>query len=219
MSIQHISLNTRRELEKLVFDKMDTIEEELKVIGNKISIDSTNTLDALCVDQNERLVVLKLSVTEDDKTLFEGLRCLEYVDKFKFMLKATYEKSKINEKEKPRLIIIAPSYSKELLSLFEHISEVPIDLLRWEYLKLGDNESFFIEPVYASQFKPKPRKKSRAKKTKKKETKKATEPAEEEETTSMKETVKKTPQPQEKVETEKKQETATEKSKKKRGWF
>jgi hypothetical protein len=210
MSIRHININTRRELDKLVLDEIDTFGEELNVIGNNISIDSATMLDALCVDGDGRLAVLKLSMTEEDKILFEGLRCLEYVSRFKSMLKATYEKSKINEKEDPRLIIIAPSYSKELLDLFKHVSDVPIDLFKWEYLKLGDNESFLIEPVYAPNFKPKPDKKKRTKKTEEKETKKVAEPSEKKEETTK---------PKEETDTEKTQEPALEQDKKKRGWF
>jgi hypothetical protein len=219
MSIRRININTRRELDNLVLDEIDTFGEELNVIGNNISIDSATTLDALCVDGDGRLAVLKLSMIEEDKILFEGLRCLEYVSRFKSMLKATYEKSKINEKENPRLIMIAPSYSKEMLDLFKHVSDVPIDLFKWEYLKLGDNESFLIEPVYAPNFKPNPNKKKRTKKTEEKETKKVVEPPKKKEETPKKEKAEKTPKPKEETDTEKLQEPAFEKDKKKRGWF
>jgi len=149
MSIERVAL-TKHQLEQILIDGISSREKGLTVICNQVPIDESSKMDILCHDKNGQLVILGLEATGDDKMLFEGLKCLDFVDKFKSMLKATYKNFQISEKETPRLVLIAPNFSRNLLGVVEHISGIQIELYKWDYLKLGDNKGLHIYPIALS---------------------------------------------------------------------
>jgi hypothetical protein len=158
LAIEQIKLGNHRELEDMLANEIGQIEDGLAVIANRVPINDKATLDILCRDDNGQLVVLQLSVSEDDMMFLHGIQSLDYVDKFKSFLKATYKEQKINDKERPRLILIAPSFSDAIRSAAEGMKGLRIDLYEWEYLKLGDQKGLRLAPIF-SLAPPKPKKK------------------------------------------------------------
>jgi hypothetical protein len=178
LAIEQIKLGSNRELEEMLANEIAQIEDGLAVIANRVPINDKATLDILCRDDNGQLVVLQLSVSEDDTMFLHGIQSLDYVDKFKSFLKATYKEQKINDKEKPRLILIAPSFSDAIRSAAEGMKGMRIDLYEWEYLKLGDQKGLRLAPIF-SLAPPKPKKKEE-KREQKPEKEQETEPEKEE---------------------------------------
>ncbi|MEM3565852.1 MAG: endonuclease NucS [Candidatus Bathyarchaeia archaeon] len=178
MSIEKISIESRQELEQMIVNEINMVEKGLTVICSNVPINDKTTLDVLCHDSNGQLVILQLNVEEDDAMLLQGLQSFDYVDKFKSFLKATYNKHKIDDKEKPRLILIAPSFSDAVRRAVESMKGIHIDLYEWEYLKLGDHKGLRLQPIFTWKpvEKPKeeklPEKKREPKPVKKKETEK-----------------------------------------------
>ncbi|MEM3617208.1 MAG: endonuclease NucS [Candidatus Bathyarchaeia archaeon] len=175
MSIEKISIESRQELGQMIVNEINIVEKGLTVICNNVPINDKTTLDVLCHDSNGQLVILQLNVEEDDAMLLQGLQSFDYVDKFKSFLKATYNKHKVDDKEKPRLILIAPSFSDAVRRAVESMKGIRIDLYEWEYLKLGDHRGLRLQPIFTwkSVEKPKeekpPEKKREPKAVKKKE--------------------------------------------------
>lgn len=132
----------------MVTKEMSQIEKDLTMICSNVPINDRTTLDVLCHDNNGQLVIIQLSVKEDDIMLLQGIQSLDYVDKFKSFLKATYNKHKIDDKETPRLILIAPSFSDALKRAVESMKGMRIDLYEWEYLKLGDHKGLRLQPIF-----------------------------------------------------------------------
>jgi len=132
----------------MVAKELNQIEKDLTVICSDVAINDKTTLDILCHDSNGQLVILQLNVNEDDIMLLHGMQSLDYVDKFKSFLKATYSKHKIDDKENPRLILIAPSFSDALRRAVEGMKGIRIDLYQWEYLKLGDHKGLRLQPIF-----------------------------------------------------------------------
>ena len=132
----------------MVTNEIGQISNDLTVICSDVSINDKTTLDILCYDNNGQLVVVQLSVNEDDFMLFHGMQSLDYVNKFKTFLKVTYNKHKIDDKEQPRLILIAPSFSDALRQTVESMKGIRIDLYEWEYLKLGDHKGLRLQPIF-----------------------------------------------------------------------
>jgi hypothetical protein len=148
LSIEKISVEGHQQLEQLVINEINQVEKGLTVICNDVPVNDKTTLDVLCHDSNGQLVILQLNVNEDDAILLNGLQSLDYVDKFKSFLKATYNKHKIDDKEKPRLILIAPSFSDAMRRAVESMKGMRIDLYEWEYLKLGDHKGLRLQPIF-----------------------------------------------------------------------
>jgi len=147
MSIETISVKNARELEQIVVGDMSAIEKGLTVIGSQIPINASTKLDILCHDENGTLVIFQLSTEEDDAMLFEALKGLSYLDTAKHMMKFYYSNFKINDTETPRLVLLAPSFSKNLLTIASHLTGLRIDLYEWEYLKFGDQKGLRIKPI------------------------------------------------------------------------
>lgn len=148
MSIEKIRVESQQELSQMITKEMSQIEKDLTVICNNVPINDKTTLDILCHDDSGQLVIVQISVNEDDATLLNGIHSLVYVEKFKSFLKATYNKHKIDDKVKPRLIFIAPSFSDALRHTVESMKEMRIDLYEWEYLKLGDHKGLRLQPIF-----------------------------------------------------------------------
>jgi len=177
VSIEKIRVESRQELEQMITRDINLVEKGLTVICSDVPINEKATLDILCHDSNGQLVIVQLSVDEDDVMLLHGIQSMDYVDKFKSFLKATYNKYKIDDKEKPRLILIAPSFSSAMRQAVESMKGMRIDLYGWEYLKLGDHKGLRLQPIFTSapqeklrEKEEKPEKKREVKPAKKKET-------------------------------------------------
>lgn len=182
VSIEKLSIENHQELEQMIVSEINLVEKGLTVICSNVPINDKTTLDVLCHDNNGQLVIIQLSVQEDDTMLLHGLQSLDYVDKFKSFLKATYNKHKIDDKEKPRLILIAPSFSDAVKRAVESMKGIRVDLYEWEYLKLGDHKGLHLQPIFAWKHAEKPKEKEEKaleKKHEPKASKKKEEPKEE----------------------------------------
>jgi hypothetical protein len=148
VSIEKIKVESNQELEQMVTKEISQVSKDLTVICSNVAVNDKTTLDILCHDSNGQLVIVQLSVNEDDFMLLYGIQSLDYVDRFKAFLKATYNKHKIDDKEQPRLILIAPSFSDALRHAVESMKGIRIDLYEWEYLKLGDHKGLHLQPIF-----------------------------------------------------------------------
>lgn len=157
MSIEKIKVERRTELEEMVAKELNQIGTDLMMICNNVPINDKATLDVLCHDNKGQLVILQLSASEDDFMLLHGLQSLDYVDKFKSFLRATYNKNNIDDKAKPRLVLIAPSFSDAVRHAVESMKGLNIDLYEWEYLRIGDNKGFYLQPLFTSEPRERPR--------------------------------------------------------------
>jgi hypothetical protein len=178
VSIEKISVESQRELADMVAKEINQLEKDLTVICSNVPINDKTTLDILCHDGNGQLVILQLNVSEDDIMLLQGIQSLNYVDKFKSFLKATYNKHKINDSEKPRLILIAPSFSDAMRRAVESMQGMRIDLYQWEYLKLGEHKGLRLQSIFTWREEKPTEEKSVEKKRESKPTKKKESPPE-----------------------------------------
>ncbi len=149
--------------------EIDKIEKGLTIVCSHVPINDKATLDILCHDSDGQLVVLQLNVNEDDNMLLQGIQSLDYVDRFKSFLKATYHDHKINEKKKPRLILVAPSFSETVCHAVEYMQGIRIDLYGWEYLKPPPWKPIFAWKPTEKPKEAKPEKKLEPKHAKKKD--------------------------------------------------
>ena len=174
MSIEKIGVESKQELEQMITKEMSQIEKGLTVVCSHVPVDDKTSLDILCHDNNGQLVVLQLNVKEDDNMLLQGIQSVDYVDKFKSFLKATYNKHKINDEENARLVLIAPCFSETLRHAVEHMQGIRVDLYEWEYLRLGDHKGLRLQPIFT--WKPTEKPKEEKKETKPTEKKREPKP-------------------------------------------
>jgi len=92
--------------------------------------------------------VLKLSTQEDDTMFFESLKILSYVNSVKPMLKFSYKSFRISETETPRLILLALSFSAQLVDVVAQMQGFHMDLYTWEYFQFDDKKALHLEPAW-----------------------------------------------------------------------
>ena len=159
MAITRISVKDENELQKIIVSDASAVEKGLTVICNNMPIDSKTNIDVLCHDEDGQLVILKLSTKENDNMFFEGLKILAYVNNVKPMVKFSYRDFKINDAETPRLVFLAPSFSKQLVDVVGQMQGIQMDLYTWEYFEFDDKKALHLEPVWLSEAtKSKPKK-------------------------------------------------------------
>jgi RecB family endonuclease NucS len=150
-SIEEVNVKNKDDLEKIVAEEIWKIERGLTVIGCEVPANDNKVVDILCHDQNGQLVVIILRINEDETILFEGLNTLNEVNRVRQMLKYFNKNYKINDKEPSRLILLAPSFSNNLLTIAIGISNVRISLYEWEYLQFGENKALRVTPLSLSE--------------------------------------------------------------------
>ncbi|UCB60734.1 MAG: hypothetical protein JSW72_01345, partial [Candidatus Bathyarchaeota archaeon] len=82
---------------------------------------------------------------------FEGLKNLTYVNNVKPMLKFSYKDFKISDSDTPRLIFLAPAFSKQLVDVVAQMHGIQMDLYRWEYFEFDDKKALHLEPAWLSE--------------------------------------------------------------------
>ena len=151
LTIEEVTVKNKDSLEKIVVEEIWKIEGGLSVIGCEVPADDNRIVDILCHDNNGQLVVLMMSINEDDAILFEGLQTLNEVNRVRQMLKYFNKDQKINDKEPARLILVAPSFSTNLLTIANGLSTVRMSFYEWEYLQFGDNKALRVTPISSSE--------------------------------------------------------------------
>jgi len=164
MAIARIRIKDSDELRKIVVDDVSAVEGGLEIISENMPMDSKEKIDVLCHDEKGQIVILKLSANEDDHMFFEGLKILSHVTNIKPLLKFTYKDFKINEKEAPRLIFLAPAFSPQLIDVVGQMQGIQMDLYTWEYFEFDGKRALHLETVWQSEAtKSKPRRVTPAK--------------------------------------------------------
>ena len=148
--VEEVPVKNNETLENLVVRDIEKVEEGISVLGRQIPVNQDSVVDLLCVDRNGQIAIFKLSVNKDDNMLFEGLTTFHEVNNVKCLLKFFNKNSKINDKELPRLILIAPSFSNNIRNIAKNMNGVKIDLYEWEYLKFGDKKTLRFKPTSVS---------------------------------------------------------------------
>jgi len=164
MPVERLSIKDENQLLNMVSKELETLEKGLTTIANNVPIDEKTKIGLLCHDEEGQLVIVCATVEPNHEVLFNAIKCLDFVEKFKPMLSATHPKSKIDIKKPPRLILLAPEYPEEILNIAKKMKDVQIHLYTWEYLKIGDSKGFHFEPIFIPTWTWKPEKKKKEEK-------------------------------------------------------
>lgn len=134
-----------KQLEEMVRKAPDQIEDGLKYVDHQKRTER-GPLDVLFADSGNALVVAELKVTEDDAMLVQGIDYYDYIITNIEGFARAYKDKKVDPTQKPRLFLIAPSFSVSLLNRCKWI-DIPISLFTLQCIAFEDNLKEFI-PVF-----------------------------------------------------------------------
>ena len=149
---------TEKELEGAVRQAPTLIEEGLSFVDHQRQTER-GPLDVLFVDSDGALVLAELKVKESDEMLMQGLDYYDYIAAHIEGIAAVYKDHSIDVNRRPRLMLIAPSFSQRLLSRCRWISEeVSISLYSFQPIKLEDGSTTVVYSPVEIARKPEPEK-------------------------------------------------------------
>jgi len=134
-----------KELESLLLKNPDVIEEDLRILGRQVQTD-TGPLDLLATDCDKTLTVIELKNRIDDSQLDQGLRYYDWVRTHVGWIAQAYP-NKVDIKQEPRLILIAPAFSENLKRIAKYVAySIPLELLEYHVIELPSKEMGIICP-------------------------------------------------------------------------
>lgn len=136
---------SERQLEDLVRQAPEFIEPGLKFVDHQ-AFASRGPLDVLFVDSGHTLVVAELKVVEEDGMLVQGIDYYDYVLRNLEGFARAYSEHKIDPQQRPRLFLIASSFSVTLLNRIKWI-DIPISLFSYQCIEFDDSKGEII-PVF-----------------------------------------------------------------------
>ncbi|MCL0039293.1 endonuclease NucS, partial [Dehalococcoidia bacterium] len=129
---------TEKELEDRIRQAPDLIESGLMFLTQQHRT-SRGPLDLLLVDDGRALVVAELKTFQDDSMLWQGIDYYDYVATHIEALARSYPDRQIDVAQKPRLFLIAASFSELTVTRCKWV-DLPISLFEWQCLALLDDE-------------------------------------------------------------------------------
>ncbi len=136
-------------MEQMIVSEMYHVDEDLASICNNLQLSDNATLGAMRHYENVQCITIQLNVNEDGVTLLQRMQSLDYADKFKSFLTITYNKRKIGDEEKPRLILVVKRFSEVVRSKVESTKGMHVGFTEWEYLKCRDHNGVRLETILA----------------------------------------------------------------------
>jgi len=136
---------SEKQLEEMVRKAPDLIEDGLRYIDHQKRTER-GPLDVLFADSANALVVAELKVAEDDGILVQGIDYYDYITSNIEGFTRAYKDKKVDPIQKPRLFLIAPSFSVSLLNRCKWI-DIPISLFTFQCIAFEDAPKEII-PIF-----------------------------------------------------------------------
>ncbi|SMO66052.1 endonuclease NucS domain-containing protein [Gracilimonas mengyeensis] len=129
-------------LEDLVRKAPHLIEDELEFVDHQ-SFTTRGPLDVLFRDAGKSLVVAELKVTENDSMLDQAIDYYDYVNRNIEGYARAYSKLDIDPSQELRLMLIAPSFSIQLLNRIKWI-DIPITLISFQSIQFEGSDDIIL---------------------------------------------------------------------------
>ena len=142
MRIEEVELKNEQELEYLLRKNPEQIEKGLKVIANQV-ITPKGRIDLLCVDEEGVLTIVELKLDQDDDHLKQAINYFDWVLENMDWIINAYSKFKISDEYRPKVILIAKSFTESVITGAKYFAE-SFDIKLYEYRALKINEEKFI---------------------------------------------------------------------------
>jgi hypothetical protein len=150
---EKVDIGKESELEYIAKKHPDQIEDGLIYLEHQLHV-GRGFLDALFVDSKGALVAAELKVNDDDGILTQALKYYDSVERDKDRLAVHFGKTKMDSvrpridiDRKPRILLLAPSFSEEVIKASRHV-EPDITLLEYDYLRTKSGDAgLYCRPV------------------------------------------------------------------------
>ena len=140
-----IEIEKERELKDLIKHSPGSVEQGLRVLIDEFPVES-GAIDLLCVDSGNVLTIVELKIHEDDSMLMQAIRYYDAVSQNIYRIAKMYPKVKIDEKEEPRIILIAPGFSGILKKCAKYL-DIKLDLVEYASLEVNNEKGLICRSI------------------------------------------------------------------------
>lgn len=151
MRLEEADLENEQELEYLLKKDPEQIEKGLKVIASQV-ITPKGRVDLLCVDEESVLTMVELKLDQDDDHLKQGINYYDWVFENMDWIRATYPQFKISDEYRPKMILVAKSFTESVVTGAKYFAEVfDIKLYAYKAVKIGDDKFVICNEITVSK--------------------------------------------------------------------
>lgn len=143
--LKKIELESERELMSLIKSSPESVERGLKVLTDGFPAER-GAIDLLCVDSGKILTIAELKIWEDDSMLLQALRYYDIIVQNVYGIAKLYPKAEVDEKEEPRVILIAPSFSETLKKVTKYL-DIALDLIEYDAVEVNGKKEIICRLI------------------------------------------------------------------------
>ncbi|MBU0759951.1 MAG: PilZ domain-containing protein [Candidatus Omnitrophica bacterium] len=142
--ITRVELEDKEEMLLLVKKGIGTIEQGLRIIDEKINLKEGGMLDLLGLDSSGQLVIIKLTIEENESMLIEALKHYDWILRNVSLLGRIYRED-IDFKQNPKIILIGPLFSEFFKRQISYIKPLKIEVFDYYCLSIDGQKALFFE--------------------------------------------------------------------------
>ena len=147
VSFNRLELDDEMRLRDLIVESSHNIEPELRVIGGRLPIGDSCTLDMIAVDGQSRLALLEARCSESAEWLLEAIDHYDWVRSHSDEVVLLFPQHSIDTSRLPRIMMICSSFSEAFRHRLVHLESLPLELLAYRYLEVNGVRGLYFEPV------------------------------------------------------------------------
>jgi hypothetical protein len=129
---------SENQLEDLIRNYSTKIEDGLIYLDHQ-KITDRGPLDVLFVDSGRALVVAELKIIEEDQMLTQGIDYYDFITRNIDSIARQYKNISIDTKQKIRLLLIAPTFSVNLINRCKWI-DIPLSLFLYKCIVIENSK-------------------------------------------------------------------------------
>jgi hypothetical protein len=135
----------KEEIIQLLNKNAFALESGLRVIDRAVPYDSSRTIDLLAVDTLCQLVVIALASAPDDGMLLRAISQVDWIAGHVPILRRLYRGQAINFSSQPRVILVAPEFSQQVICAAHLIQSPRIGCYRYRAIAIPSGTAVLFE--------------------------------------------------------------------------
>ena len=125
----------------------DALEPGLRILGAAVPCSPHTEIDVLAVDRRNRLTIVDVETTLDDRLLLRGIGHVDWAVCNLANLGRMYPACAIDAGLQPRLMLVAPAFSQLHASALRQLTGPAVRCFIYHTVVVSDRPGIFIEPA------------------------------------------------------------------------
>ncbi len=119
----------------------------MRILGAGVPCSPHSDIDVLAVDRGNRLTIVDVATTIDDRLLIRGIGHVDWTASNMPNVRRMHPAGAIDAGLQPRLMLVAPAFSPLLMSALRQIAGPAVRCFVYHTVVVSDRPGIFIEPA------------------------------------------------------------------------